>query len=137
LGLRRTTLIMIEFSFVDSENIIYVKRKGEIHTNDIFEIIDKINMHFPNKKHLYIFQDTTESIMKYDIADLESMILKFQEKLQNYSAVKIANLTHDPLETATALIFEEMASKISKLHHKTFSSEEYAKHWLQKGMVKS
>jgi len=127
---------MIDFSFNEEENILHVKRIGEIHTQDILDVIDSVNNSFKNTKYLYILQDTTESSMKYNMNDLNLMIEKFQEKLNNYNIVKIANYTTDPLETATALIFEEHANRISKLHHKTFSTIEYAKHWLQKGMIR-
>jgi hypothetical protein len=74
--------------------------------------------------------------MKYDLKDLPPMIESFKEKLDGFEIVKIANYTDDPLETATAYVFEDLAQYIEKLHHKTFSTKELAKHWLEKAMIR-
>lgn len=126
---------MIDFSFNEDENILYVKRYGDIYLEDILKIIDDINKTFKNNRYVYILQDTTESSMKYNMEDLSVMINDFKQRLEDFDCVKIANFTKDPVETATAIVFEEQANQIGILHHKTFSTFEYAKHWLQKSMI--
>ena len=127
---------MIEYSFNKDENILYLKRIGDIFLDDILNIIDELNSQMENCRQIYILQDTSESSMKYNTDDLNPMILEFKQRIKNFDIVRIANYTEDPVETAVAFVFEELTLQIDKFHHKTFSTYENAKLWLKTKMIK-
>ncbi|MDF1550711.1 MAG: STAS/SEC14 domain-containing protein [Bacteroidales bacterium] len=124
---------MIEISYNNQEDIIYVRRVGEISSEDIFKYINEIDKQFENHKTLYVLSDTRGSQTLFHQNDLVLFVAEIKKRIGPYKKVREASIVDNPYDTALGMMYEYIASEIDKFKCKAFSTEEAAKSWLKSG----
>jgi len=124
---------MIEINYNSQEDIIYVKRIGQISSDDIVEYICEIDKQFKTHKTLYVLSDTRGSETLFKQQDLIQFVEEIKKRLGPYQKVREASIVDNPYDTALGMMYEYIASEIDKFKCKAFSTEEVAKIWLKSG----
>ena len=124
---------MIEINYNKKEDIIYVKRVGQISSKDIIKYIQEIDKQFKNHKTLYVLTDTRGSRTLFNQNDLALFVAEIKKRIEPYHNVREANIVDNPYDTALGMIYEYIASEIEKFKCKGFSTEVAAKAWLKSG----
>lgn len=124
---------MIEISYNNQEDIIYVRRVGKITSEDIFTYINEMDRQFNSRKTLYVLSDTRGSETLFNQNDLALFVAEIKKRIGPYHKVREANIVDNPFDTALGLMYEYIASEIEKFKCKAFSTEEAAKSWLKSG----
>lgn len=122
---------MITFTFNDKENILFVKRVGEVDGTEILDFIKTISEQFEERKCLYILTDITDSNTIYDTAQLSNFIDEIEIRITPFEKVYEAVVTDSPHDTAMSILFENMALSLNKYTCKTFAVESNALKWIE------
>jgi hypothetical protein len=122
---------MIEISHNIEDNIIHLKRSGEIYVGDLIEIIHRINKDFIELKELNVLDDTGQSVSKFNHGeDYNQIITAVGQIATNFDHIRHSIVADTPANAALSSIYEMFTGRISNYTFRFFSSDEAAKHWL-------
>jgi hypothetical protein len=123
---------MIELSYHKDEDIIYVRRSGDIHFQDLIEYVLRLDNEFNAHDRLYILDDTSGSTPRHDHTNNYRQIAEeIKKRISRYTEVKHAIMASSPGNTALNIIFEALTSEIENYHFKVFSTIEASMVWLK------
>lgn len=125
---------MITFSYNKEENIFYIERRDEIELDDLIKYIEGIDQYSKNMDNLYILDDIRNSISKFTIEDIPTIIDEVKKRISKYKEVRCAVLVDKPFDTALSMLYENLSSIIENYLYKTFSTTEAGKNWLKQGL---
>lgn len=129
---------MIRACYHKKHNIVYSKLKGEVNSNDIFDLIETVYVHNINRPTIFILLDTVKAnlTLKLDV-DLQRYMDSINNKVPRFEKVLIARVVNDPQNVIASILFEELCNeKCENLGYKTFSTRAAAKSWLSKNQKK-
>lgn len=122
---------MITISYKEEENLIQIKREGDIYAQDLIELIQRVDQDFKDSEKLYIVDDTGQSVSKFNHQDDYIQISTEIEKItSNFDHVYHAIVAETPANAALSSIYEMYASRIPNYTFNFFSSSEAAVQWL-------
>lgn len=121
---------MINFNYRKEDNIIYVKRQGEINFDDLLLYIGDMDEKIPLLKELYILDDFRESRPKFTASEYPKLVEEIKKRVKKYTKVQHAVIVNNPSNTVLSVIFEGLSVIIDKYAFKTFSTPEAGKFWL-------
>jgi hypothetical protein len=123
---------MIEITYNKDEDIIYVKRSGEIYLLDLVDYAIRIDEEFNELKNLYIIEDTRGSITKHNQKDDFYLIInEVKKRIHNYHKVKVAIIVDNPGDTALAFLYERLSKEVNNYYFKVFMTLKASKAWLK------
>ncbi len=121
---------MIESSFNQEENIIYVKRSDEVDLEELMSHIIRLDKTYNGIKKLNLIDDFGDSVSKFQIQDFPDVIEDLKKRIQAYDHVNHAVIVTKPLDAALSYMFTLTSQSISNYTYRTFSSLKAAKSWL-------
>lgn len=126
---------MIEISYKEEDNIILVRRSGEIYVQDLINYINKIDQDFRELKRLYILDDAIGSVWKFNHKDDYDLLFHEIDKCaRNFIRVYVAIVVDTPQYTAMADLYKLKTDKIKNYYFQFFSTPEAASSWLKINM---
>lgn len=123
---------MIEYKYKMDEDIVYVKRQGEITLNDLKNYVYNIYNDFKSHKRIFILTEIIDTELRFKLTDYPMLITEISKHLHYIEKFRDAFVTTKPLSTAYSVAFERKSKSISNYSFKTFSEFNYAKAWLKK-----
>lgn len=125
---------MFDTNYIQEENILYMKRKGEIKIQDLFTQVQTTVSNYKDIKCLYILDDARDSNPQFSSRDYPDLSKKISDGLVHFLEVRHAILVDTPMNTTLGILFESIANKIQSYSFKAFFTEEDAKEWLKGGV---
>jgi hypothetical protein len=123
---------MIEFSNNRDDDIIYVRRSGDIHFEELIEYVISLDKEFREHKRVFILDDTRGSNPIHDHTNNYRQIAEdIKKRISGYAEVKHAIIASSPGNTALNIIFEMLTSEIGNYQFKVFSTLEASMAWLK------
>lgn len=97
---------MITISYKEEENLIQIKREGDIYAQDLIELIQRVDQDFKDSEKLYIVDDTGQSVSKFNHQDDYIQISTEIEKItSNFDHVYHAIVAETPANAALSSIY--------------------------------
>ena len=127
---------MIEFSYNRDDEIIYVRRSGDVHFQDLIDYVLRLDNEFSDHSRVYILDDTRGSTPVHDHTNNYRQIAEeIKKRISGYAEVKHAVIASSPGNTALNIIFEILTSEIENYQFRVFSTLEASTVWLKQGRV--
>lgn len=124
-------LTVINFSHNARNNIVYVRRIGEIEVQEIIEYVIRIDNELNHLAELKILDDTRDSYILIENRDnLKVIVEEIKNRLSKYETVQYSVIVDRPKDTAIFMIFERLAFELSGFNAKIFATEEAGLKWL-------
>lgn len=123
---------MIEYNYNKDEDIIYVKRQGEISFDDLMEYVHNIYNDFQTHNRIFVLTQTIETELIFNPKDYPILINEIRKHLDSIDVYRDAIVISKSLNVAYSVIFEKLSIEIQNYSYKTFSIKEAAKEWLLK-----
>lgn len=121
----------ISYNFNKIDDILYVHFSGDITVEKILEYIDKVGRDKSLPRVLKVLEDRRDGIFNFSIRE-NIRISKFAFQFVNdYKKIYMAAVSDKPKETAFAMNYKILLSKLSRKETiKAFTTLEAAKNWL-------
>ena len=121
---------MIEIKYYPDENLIHVKRSGEVFARDLLGYMQQVDRDFAGHKTLFVLDDVRRSTSRFSAKDYGKLIEALEKLLPGYTRVYMALVVDTPEETALSDIYASMTQNMENYFFRIFSTEEAASHWL-------
>lgn len=122
---------MLSIHYDKNDNIIRVIRSGEINLTELIESFNRIGKQFNHLPYLLILDDFRDSSIRYTPEELKLILDDLKLRSTKYKKIISALLVTKFVDTATSLLYEEIAKATENYIVKVFSTEESAIPWLK------
>lgn len=124
---------MINFTFKEEKNTVYIERFGDVHLPELLEHVNKMDEALKGRDDIHLLEDIRQSKVMFTQKDYPELVDFVKKRAGIYKEIRHAIVVTDPHDTALSILYQMAAMEIGNYTFKIFSTPEEAKKWIEIG----
>lgn len=120
----------LSFKYDPKDHFLNVETHGLLLISDLQRVIHEIYEYAKNHIYVKVLFDITKSCTCINHDELDSVIVRAKESLNNLGSIRIAKIIAGHRDAALGLIFRNDTACVSNLEFEIFSTKPAALSWL-------